>query len=63
MNSLRRLATDRAINGSSSAIGVNPGGSEYSSAHARFPPAGPPLTSLAGRWSVDRELVLTAITL
>ena len=25
--------------------------------------SGPPLTSLAGRWSVDRELVLTAIVL
>jgi 4'-phosphopantetheinyl transferase EntD len=25
--------------------------------------SGPPLSALAGRWSVDRELVLTAITL
>lgn len=31
MNSLRRLATDRAINGSSSGSGANPGGSEYTS--------------------------------
>src|SRR6185312_14246194 len=34
-NSLRRLATDRSISASSSAIGVNPGGSEYNSAQAR----------------------------
>src|ERR1700753_3482899 len=39
-NSLRRLATDRSISGSSSAIGDSPGGSEYSSAHARFPSSG-----------------------
>ena len=25
--------------------------------------SGPPLTSLAGRWSVEQELVLTAIVL
>src|ERR1700753_2895394 len=36
MNSLRRLATDRAINGSSSGIGASSGGSEYNSADARF---------------------------
>src|ERR1700710_2736551 len=35
MNSLRRLATERSISGSSSAIGDNPGGSEYSSAQAK----------------------------
>ncbi|CFS09661.1 Uncharacterised protein [Mycobacterium tuberculosis] len=35
MNSLRRLATDRAINGASSGSGVRPGGSEYNSAYAK----------------------------
>ncbi|SKT08141.1 Uncharacterised protein [Mycobacteroides abscessus subsp. abscessus] len=32
MNSLRRLATDLAINGSSSGSGSRPGGSPYNSA-------------------------------
>ena len=35
MNSLRRLATDLAINGSSSGCGLRPGGSEYTSEYAR----------------------------
>ena len=34
MNSLRRLATDFAISGSSSGSGANPGGSSYNSAAA-----------------------------
>src|ERR1700687_1258494 len=37
MNSLRRLATDLAISGSSSGSGARPGGSEYTSAYDRSP--------------------------
>ena len=53
-NSLRRLATDRAISGSSSGSGARPGGSVYTSAAATPSMPTVPLLQIASDYEIVR---------